>query len=79
MILPTKHLPPERCLMSVGAQIILQLDRPQTVSELWVRLSRSYSGGWAPSFEWFVLSLSWLYAVRAVSYTDQLLYRGDDR
>lgn len=79
MILPTKHLPPERCLMGVGAEIIVQLDRPQTVSELWVRVSRAYEGDWVPSFEWFVLSLSWLYAIRAVSYTDQLLSRGDGR
>ena len=79
MILPTKHLPPERCLMGVGAEIIMQLDRPQTVSELWVRVLRAYEGDWAPSFEWFVLSLSWLYTIRAVSYTDQLLSRGDGR
>ena len=65
--------------MGVGAEIIVQLDRPQTVSELWVRVSRAYEGDWAPSFEWFVPSLSWLYAIRAVSYTDQLLSRGDGR
>ena len=65
--------------MGVGAEIIVQLDRPQTVSELWDRVSRAYGEDWAPSFEWFVLSLSWLYAIRAVSYTDQLLHRGDDR
>lgn len=76
MILPTKHLRQERCLMGVGAEIIMQLDRPQTVSELWVRVRGAYEG-WVPSFEWFVLSLSWLYAIGAVNYTDQLLSRGD--
>lgn len=75
MILPAKHLPPDRCLSGIGAVIIEQLDQPQSVSETWVRVTRVY-GEKHVTFDWFVLALSWLYAVRAVEYTNGLLARG---
>ena len=69
MILPAKHLPPERCISGIGAVIMAQLSEAQSVSETWVRTSRAY-GGQPISFDWFVLALSWLYAVEAVDYDD---------
>ena len=74
MILPAKHLPPDRCLSGIGAVIIEQLDRPQSVSETWVRVTRAY-GEKHVTFDWFVLALSWLYAVSAVEYANGLLAR----
>lgn len=74
MILPAKHLPPERCLLGIGAVIIAQLDEAQSVSETWVRTSRA-CGAHPITFDWFVLALSWLYAANALDYDRGLLSR----
>ena len=71
MILPTKHIPEERCLLGVGARLLLLLEREQTVSGLWESLKQS---GLGPThtppvpFDWFVLALDFLYAVGAVEW-----------
>jgi hypothetical protein len=78
MILPAKHLPPERSLSGIGAAIIEQLNAPQSVSETWVRVSREYADR-AITFDWFVLALSWLYAISAIDYSDGLLSRRSER
>ena len=41
MILPSKHLPRDRALLTVGGQILAFLVRPKTVSALWEELNRS--------------------------------------
>lgn len=67
MILPGKHLRHDRALLSIGAEILARLDQPRSVSELWeyVRVARGPSS--APlAFDWFVLSLSFLYSISAV-------------
>ena len=74
MILPAKHLSPERSLSGIGAVIIQQLPQPQSVSETWVRVTRAYGENHV-TFDWFVLALSWLYAVGAIEYADGLLAR----
>jgi hypothetical protein len=69
MILPTKRLPADRCLLSVGAQILARVTEPKTVSKLWeeVRKARDERSGFAPiSFDWFTLSLEFLHAIRAI-------------
>jgi hypothetical protein len=73
MILPTKRLPTDRCLLSVGAQILARITEPKTVSKLWdeVRKTRDNKVGFAPgfapiSFDWFTLSLGFLYTVGAI-------------
>ena len=67
MILPGKHLAPNRALLGVGAEILAQLDEDRTVSELWVRVRQARGAAAVTlSFDWFVLSLSFLYAVAAV-------------
>jgi hypothetical protein len=38
MILPSKHLPPSRALITIGADILSQLDEPRAISELWERV-----------------------------------------
>ena len=72
MILPAKHLSQERCLSGVGAEIIRQLDRPLSASELWVRVCRA-NENFAPTFDWFALALSFLYAINAIDYDGQLI------
>lgn len=74
MILPTKHLPQERALLTVGAALLAQLERPITVSALWQRVNGAVSP--APTFDWFVLALDLLYALGAVELRDGLLNRG---
>ena len=73
MILPGKHLRQDRALLTVGAEILAQLDEPRTVSELWERVgnARRSSPSVAPlSFDWFVLSLNLLFALSALDLSD---------
>jgi len=82
MILPDKHLRQDRALLHVGAEILAQVGDGRTVSELWerVRLARFSNPGIAPlSFDWFVLSLTFLYAVSALEITDGLISIGIPR
>ncbi len=78
MILPTKHLPPDRALLGIGAEILGQLMEPRSVSELWeaVREARGSIPSATPlSFDWFVLSLNLLYAISAVDHSNGILRR----
>lgn len=76
MILPTKHLPQDRALLGVGAEILGQLRQPRSVSELWeaVREARGRTPGSAPlSFDWFVLALNLLYAIAAIDHSNGIV------
>ena len=76
MITPTKGIAPDRCLLAVGAQVLLQLDEPRTVSQAWARLKswRADQAHTSPvSFEWFVLALDILYSIGAVELDQDVL------
>ncbi|MFF2956757.1 ABC-three component system middle component 6 [Kitasatospora sp. NPDC057965] len=76
MITPTKGISPDRCLLAVGAQVLLQLDEPRTVSQTWARLKtwRREHGHHSPvSFGWFVLALDVLYGIGAIELRRDLL------
>jgi hypothetical protein len=74
MILPAKHLRYDRALLGVGAEILAQLTEPRTVSELWERLRIARADTASPiTFDWFILSLSFLYAVAAVEYDEGIV------
>lgn len=70
MILPTKHLEPDRSLIGVGADCLRLLDQPKTVSRLWDDYKTFRTGSWRGSsrvtFDWFLLALDLLFAVRAI-------------
>jgi hypothetical protein len=69
MILPTKHVRPDRALIGVGAEVLDLLRGPMTMSRLWdeVRGRRSLHAPNAPiTYQWFVLSLDLLFTVGAV-------------
>lgn len=69
MILPTKHLRPDRALLSVGGELLGHLQEPMTVSRLWdrIRSDHSTSAESAPiNYDWFVLALDLLFMVGAV-------------
>lgn len=76
MILPAKHIQVERSLAGIGADILRALDRPKTVSETWTIVkARRIEHSEPLTFDWFILSLSWLYAVSAIRLENENLYR----
>ena len=71
MILPTKHLRPERSLLAISGEVLSVLDEPKTVSRIWEEFSKSRSRerDRAPvSYDWFVLSLDLLFILGAVGF-----------
>lgn len=79
MILPTKHLRPERALLTIGADLLRSLREPMTVSRLWdeIRTSRSSADGpFAPiNYDWFVLALDLLYMMGAIEFESGLVQK----
>lgn len=79
MILPGKHLKQDRALLGIGGDILNALEQGQTVSELWQRVQKGRSVLAHPlSFDWFVLSLSFLYAIDAIRYERGIITRGSE-
>lgn len=74
MILPTKHIPQDRALLTIGANILSNLAREKTVSTLWEVFGRRQKG---LTYDWFVLSLDLLYAMGLIEMEDGRLYRRD--
>lgn len=78
MILPTKHVSPDRALIGVGAEILRQLPQTATVSQLWndIRSRRSIdSSGPVIDYSWFVLALDLLYTIGAIDLQRGLVSR----
>jgi hypothetical protein len=76
MILPAKHLPEERALLTVGAQLLKLLNEPKSVSRLWNELRKNTSLNSEPiTFDWFVLALDLLAAIRVVKFEDDRIVR----
>lgn len=75
MILPTKSVAPDRALLSVGAEILRDLDEPKTVSRLWAELRKQDAEALELSFDWFVLALDLLYLLGVVEYVAGRLHR----
>ena len=76
MILPTKHIPTERSLLGVGAEILDELNEPKTVSALWndIQNRRGDLANRLP-FDWFVLSLNFLYSLDVIELKRGRLHR----
>ncbi|MCO8019421.1 hypothetical protein NI456_11190 [Brevundimonas diminuta] len=78
MILPGKHLKPDRALLSVGGEILSVMGDSGTVSEVWdrVRDLRGRRVEVSPlPFDWFVLALTLLYAIGAIEQDEDHLIR----
>ena len=78
MILPSKHLRPDRALYGVGGEILAQLEQERTVSEVWslVRQRREQTPNALPlTFDWFILALCFLFTVAAVEQQCGVLRR----
>jgi hypothetical protein len=68
MILPTKGVPPQRALISLGADILRLLTETKTVSRLWDDFRSAKVATTDVTFDWFVLSLDLLFLVGAVEF-----------
>ena len=69
MILPTKHIRPERALLTVGGDILGSLREPMTVSRLWDEQRARWGQAADPApinYDWFILTLDLLYMVGAI-------------
>ena len=80
MIQPTKGVSVDRALLTVGAQVIRQLDRPLTVSAVWHAVKDwRQQVGYQDNlpYSWFILALDTLYTLDALRYEDGLLVKGD--
>ena len=76
MVLPTKRLPEDRALLAVGADVVEMLRRPLTVSKLWEGINRRRTTRNTPlPFDWFILTLSFLFAVGVIDLREGRLSR----
>ena len=68
MITPTKGVPPQRALLTVGGEIVQILDDNKTVSGTWAELRRRREARADAeiAFDWFVLALDLVFVVGAV-------------
>jgi hypothetical protein len=72
MILPSKHLAPERALLTIGASVLNDLGEPKTVSRLWADMRATRP---AERYDWFVLALDLLFILGAVDHDHGRLRR----
>lgn len=78
MILPTKHIPPQRSLLGMGADILRLMNEPSTVANLWDKLRKRRSDDASHptvSYHWFVLSLDLLFLLGAIDIHQGLLLK----
>ena len=69
MILPTKHIRPERALLTIGGELLGCLREPMTVSRLWDALRTRIGERSQPApinYDWFVLALDLLFMMGAI-------------
>ncbi len=72
MILPTKGVSAERALVTVGSELLAELQTPKSVSALWEQYSykeRAEAGRDRITFDWFSLALAALFAMNLVEWT----------
>lgn len=80
MILPSKHLPQDRALLTVGGHVLKCLSHPKTVSALWEELNRHDQGASTTdpqriTYDWFLLALDLLYALGTIELESGLVAR----
>ena len=76
MILPSKHLPEGRSLIGIGSEILVHLQEPISVSELWERVRRDRSsllGAPSLSYDTFILALTFLHMIFAINLDNGLI------
>lgn len=66
MILPTKGIPSRQALVTRGGGVIRSLHEPKTVSHLWEELHSGKDFDQGITFDWFVLTLDFLFLIGAI-------------
>lgn len=72
MLLPTKGVSAERAIITVGAEVLEQLQTPKSVTALWEQYSALERQGGSSdriTFDWFSLALAYLFAINLVEWT----------
>lgn len=72
MILPDKYIPLEETLLGLGWLVLEKLDVPLGVLQLWRRVKRCPP---ISTYQRFILTLDFLYALGAVEFYDGKLRR----
>jgi len=80
MILPSKHLSHDRALLTVGGHLLGFLTYPRTISALWEELNRQVESldvslRHRITYDWFILALDLLYALKAIDFENGLVAR----
>jgi len=79
MILPSKHIPQDKALLTVGAELLNRLDKPKTVSAIWEDVCKLASETHVDvthlSYDWFILAIDLLFAIDAIEIHEGLLTR----
>ncbi len=75
MLMPTKHIKTENALVGVGAEVLSLLERDKTVSTLFrdVQKWRRDNDLATIHFDWFLLSLDFLFSVGALRFESGVL------
>jgi hypothetical protein len=74
VILPSRFLPAERSLISVGGEVLTALKGgPLTVSDAWDGL-RCAERRYPLSFDWFALALTLLFSMGLLEFHDERLH-----
>ena len=81
MILPTKHLAPNRSLISVSSEVLELVGKKSSVSSIWTDLQNKHKSslrfGDVP-YDWFVLSLDLLFMIGAIEERNGLIKKVKD-
>jgi hypothetical protein len=77
MILPTKHIPPHKALISISAEVFALIGSQSTTSSLWNQFQNSRRAVRKEiiSFDWFILALDFLYLIGAIEEDNGLLIK----
>lgn len=79
MILPGKHIPQDKALLTVGVELLTRLDKPKTVSAIWEDVCKSVSETHIDvthlSYDWFILAIDLLFVIDAIEIHEGLLKR----
>ena len=73
MLLPTKGVSSERALITIGSEILEDLQGAMSVSALWDKYNSrpvASSRSSCITFDWYSLALATLYTMRLIEVTD---------
>jgi hypothetical protein len=78
VLLPSKAIAADQALITVAGQVLIQLERPRSISAAWDDLRHWRTARGMPSavpFWWFSLAVDVLYATGAIELADGTLRR----